>query len=269
MIDRRKAKGIGNLSLDKRKLDIIYARYNHEHLRASDPVNFVYRYSDPLDREVAALIASTLAFGNIAQILRSVESALNRVGDSPSHFLMESSHRTLRATFEGFKHRWISGDDLASLLYGFGRVAASNGSLGRFFSSCIEGGEKDIAQASCRLVRALRDAGGNFRPCLLPSPKDSSACKRLFLFLRWMVRCDEIDTGLWSYVPASMLLVPLDIHMYRIARRLGMTKRATANLATVREITDSFRELSPEDPVKYDFALVHYSIDRAKEARKI
>ncbi len=255
--------------LDARRLERLYERYNRPRHRAGDPVEFVYRYADPLDREVAAVVASSLAFGTVKQIRASVARALEPLGPSPAGFLAGASSERLRATYRGFRHRWIAGEDMAALLSGLRGAMESHGSLGGLFAASIGDRDPDVGGAAARFVEDIRRRGGGFRRCLLPSPEDGSACKRLFLLLRWMVRRDEIDAGLWSGIPAAMLLVPLDTHMYRIARHFGLTKRRSADLATVRDVTDAFRAFAPEDPVKYDFALTHEGMSGAvwKETR--
>jgi uncharacterized protein (TIGR02757 family) len=243
--------------LDARGLERLYGRYNHRRHRSSDPIEFVYRYAEPCDREVAALVTSSLAFGTVKQIRESVARALAPLGGSPAGFIADAPPGRLCKVYRGFKHRWIAGDDMAALLGGMRSIMALHGTLGKCFAASIEERDRDVAPAAHRFVSGIRNRSEGFRRCLLPSPIDGSACKRLFLFLRWMVRRDEIDTGLWSGVPASMLLVPLDTHLYRLAVTLGFTSRRTPDLEAVREVTARFRKIAPEDPVKYDFALAH------------
>ncbi len=252
--------------LDPRGLERLYRRYNRRSWRSSDPVEFAHRYSDPRDREVAAIVASSLAFGGVAQIRASAARALEPLGASPAALLADASPARLAALYRGFRHRWITGDDLAGLLGGVRGAMAAHGSLGGLFAGSIEDRDADAVLPSERFVDEIRRRGGPFRACLLPSPRDGSACKRLFLFLRWMVRRDEIDTGLWGDVPPSMLLVPLDTHLHRAALRLGLTRRAAADLRTALEVTGGFRRIAPDDPAKYDFALAHAGMGGA--ARK-
>ena len=121
-----------------------------------------------------------------------------------------------------------------------------------------------MGPAAGRFARTQFDMSGGYRQCLLPSPESGSACKRLNLFLRWMVRSDAVDPGGWSGVSPAMLIVPLDTHMHRIAAKLGLTKRRAADFRAAREVTGAFRTIAPEDPVKYDFALTRLGILRSE-----
>ncbi|HVO77040.1 MAG TPA: TIGR02757 family protein [Candidatus Bathyarchaeia archaeon] len=248
------------IASDREALERLYMKYNDARFVSPDPLEFVYRYEDRVDREVAALIASSLAFGTVKHIRTSVARALEPLGGSPAEALRAASTRELAAAFEGFRHRWITGADMAAMLGGVRAGLREHGSLRQLFYAGFDASDADVAPAAARLAEYIRRAGAGFRPCLLPSPASGSACKRLNLFLRWMVRSDAVDPGGWDEIPRAMLIVPLDTHMHRISRELGLTKRGTADLATAREITDGFRRVSPDDPVKYDFALTRLGI---------
>jgi uncharacterized protein (TIGR02757 family) len=251
-----------DIVLDKRMLDDLYTTFNDKRHIAADPVQFIHRYGDQRDREIVGLIASSLAFGNVNQIHGSVDRILDSMGSSPTKYLLDASPRTMTRDFRGFKHRWITGADMASMLAGVKRAIAEYGSLGGLFCSRLEKADADVVPASGTFAEELYRRSERFNPSLLPSPRNGSACKKLNLFLRWMVRSDEIDPGGWSEVAPSMLIVPLDVHMHRLSLRLGITKRLSGDLRTAREITEAFRAVTPEDPVKYDFALTHLAISR-------
>jgi uncharacterized protein (TIGR02757 family) len=206
---------------------------------------------------VVGLIASSLAFGQVPQILRSVDAVLERM-PSPAAWLAQAGDRRLERTFAGFRHRYVTGADLARMLRGARRVLERWGSLGACFRASLDPGDADAMPALERFVAALRGPGAG-RNYLVPSPGDGSACKRLNLYLRWMVRRDDVDPGGWD-APPSKLLVPLDTHMHRIARALGLTRRNAADLRTAREVTAGFRRMCPDDPVRYDFALTRLGI---------
>ncbi len=152
---------------------------------------------------------------------------------------------------------------MAALLTGIKRAMAVHGSLERLFAAGLSRGDATVLPALARFVGELRSSAGSALPSLLPSPADGSACKRLNLFLRWMVRRDAVDPGPWTTVPASRLVVPLDTHMFRIARGLGLTQRRQADLKSALEITAGFRALRPEDPVRYDFCLTRLALNPA------
>lgn len=244
--------------LDSERLEELYRRYNRREFVHPDPLEFLYRYDDPLERELVGLVASSLAYGRVAQILRSVDVVLARLGPSPRGFVLGATRGGLEAALAGFKHRFTTGTQLAGVLWGARSVILEYGSLGAFFSEVFDG---DMLAAQERFVEGLLSSAGIPRPCyLLPSPACGSACKRLNLYLRWMVRRDEVDPGGWGGVPAASLIVPTDTHMHRIALALGLTRRRQADLRAALEITGAFREIAPEDPVRYDFALTRLGI---------
>ena len=246
--------------LNKSALDELYERYNRRELVRGDPLGFLYDYEDPADREVVGLVAASLAYGRVAHILKSVASVLGRMGPSPAAFLRRSSRGSLGALFGDFKHRFTTGEELCHLLFGARSVIQRRGSLEGAFLAGLRADHETVLPALCAFADELRAADGGTRSHLLPAPSLGSACKRLNLFLRWMVRQDDVDPGGWGRVPASKLVVPLDVHMHRIGLALGLTTRKPANMRTALEITGGYREVAPDDPVRYDFALTRLGI---------
>jgi uncharacterized protein (TIGR02757 family) len=241
-------------------LDQIYAVYNRPEFIHPDPLEFVHRYHDPLDREVVGMLASTLAYGRVHQILRSVSEVLRRMGDSPSYFVREHSPAVIHKTFQGFRHRFTGGDQLAALLCGIGGLIQRHGSLHACFTAKCQLHDETIVPGLTAFVQELSEEARDEKMMLLPSPLKGSACKRLNLFLRWMVRSDEVDPGGWSEVGARRLIIPLDTHMHRIGLEAGLTRRKQADLQAALEVTQAFRKIIPEDPVRYDFALTRLGI---------
>lgn len=241
-------------------LEGLYASYNRREFIHPDPLEFVLEYADPLDREVVGMVASSLAYGRVMQILKSVAEVLKVMGGAPSMFVSEHSLKGLQEVFKDFRHRFTTGDQVAGLLFGIRQIVGRHGSLQACF---MRHGKKD----SDSVLPALTAFVGELRaeiPCkmdmLLPSPEKGSASKRLNLFLRWMVRADEVDPGGWYGVPPSLLIVPLDTHMHRIGLEAGLTRRRQGDLRTALEVTRAFRRIVPEDPVRYDFALTRLGI---------
>ena len=244
---------------NKEILEKLYAEYNKRELVSSDPVQFLWDYDDSLDREIVGLISSSLAYGRVAQILRSISSLLEKMAE-PSEFLRVATPISLKSTFEGFRHRFTTGEDVAMMLYGAKVAIEKYGSLNECFLTGLSDNDETILLALDAFVRELSLDEGMAANHLLPFPERKSACKRLNLFLRWMVRENEVDPGGWTGVPVSKLIIPLDTHMYDICRTLGITKRKQADMRTAMEITDYFRNMNPEDPVRYDFALTRLGI---------
>lgn len=236
----------------------LYDRYDHREFVHPDPLEFLYDFQEVADREVAGVVASSLAFGRVAHILKSVSTVLGAMGPSPAGFLSGSSRRSLERAFSGFRHRWTTGEQVAGALTGVRNVIREHGSLEACFLAGFAPDDGTVVPALCAFSRALSLAGGyRGASCeyLLPSPEKGSACKRLNLFLRWMVRRDGVDPGGWTGVPASKLVIPLDTHMHRIGLALGITRRKNADMRAALEMTAAFAEIAPEDPVRYDFCL--------------
>ncbi|MFC1462976.1 TIGR02757 family protein [Verrucomicrobiota bacterium] len=251
--------------ITKQKLDRLYRKYNRRKYVSPDPLQFLYDYTDVRDREIVGLIASSLAYGRVAQILRSVETVLEPMGPSPRAFLMRSRPRQVKGILAPFKHRFTAGDGLASLLAGIKRLVTRHGSLNQAFLSGMQKSDSSILPALKSFANRLNCSDSHLVPC----PSRGSACKRLNLFLRWMVRKDAVDPGGWTGVPKSRLIVPLDTHMANIGRTLGLTHRRSADMKMAIEITESFRKLAPRDPAKYDFALTRFGIRSDMEMRDL
>ncbi len=244
--------------MDTKILNSYYRKYNRREYVHPDPLEFLYNYNDAGDREVVGLIASSLAYGRVGQILKSVSSVLEVVGETPRSFLEKTSEKGLLDSFRGFKHRFATEEDIAGLLLAIKTIIKKYGSLNKAFLSGYSPSDESILPALSNFAEMISAAGKNTN--LISIPSKGSACKRLNLFLRWMIRSDAVDPGGWSGIPASKLLIPLDTHMYNIGSRLGFTHRRQANLKTAIEITRAFSEIVPGDPVKYDFALTRLGI---------
>lgn len=252
----------------RERLDALFERYHRRDLVHPDPLVFLYDYADLKDREVVALLASSLAYGRVSQIMKSVSSVLDRMGSSPFLFVTGSSSREIRSAFRRFRHRFTSGEDLFHLLWGLRGAVERYGSLQECFFAGLGHDDQTILPALARFVSSLYPPGG-CRKGFLPSPQEGSACKRWHLFLRWMVREDEVDPGGWRRISPSKLIVPLDTHMHRIGQELRLTTRKQADQRTALEITRAFSEIIPEDPVRYDFVLTRFGIRKDMDMREL
>jgi uncharacterized protein (TIGR02757 family) len=215
---------------------------------------------------VAAFLASSLAFGRVASINASLERLFEALGPHPASILRK--HRGEGTGLDGFIHRWVDARSLRPFLRAVGETLRAEGSLGALLESGDEG-EADYVPALDRFFSVLREradvpagtrtAGLRF---LLPSPAAGGACKRAHLLLRWMVRTGDVDLGLWrgpGFSPARLLL-PMDTHVHRISRYLGLTARPTADLRAAREATGWLSKIDPQDPVRFDWSLSRLGI---------
>jgi uncharacterized protein (TIGR02757 family) len=242
-------------------LDHIRATFDVGSRLRADPVSGVHRYRAPEDQELVGLACACIAFGNVKAIRAKQDDLLARLGEHPARTADDPAD--LHARLRGWKHRVFRGEDLARLLAGARAVQRADGSLGaRFSRELVNRGE--LREALAAWCDAIRDAG-RLRPSarrrgpahLLPDPRGPSGCKRLLLYLRWMVRpADGVDIGLWDLGP-ERLLIPVDVHIHRLGKNLGFTRRRAASWRTAEEITAALRRYDPRDPAGYDFSLCH------------
>lgn len=245
-------------------LDRLYGTYNRFDRIAPDPLQFVYRYDNRQDREIVGFLAAVLAYGRVLQIQRSLTDLLDRMGSSPCAFVL-GLRASDRKKLISFKHRFNTGQDIYHVLYAVKRLIKDHGCLQQAFLVGYDDHQDNVMPALTDLRRRLvshispdhRSAGVRY---LLADPRKGSPCKRLNLFLRWMVRSDDVDTGLWSEVDPAKLVVPMDVHMSRLCRLLGFHSQKQVSLTTALRVTECFAEICPDDPVRYDFALSRVGI---------
>ncbi len=250
---------MGN-GLTRELLENLYREYNRPEFIHPDPLEFIYKYKSDEDREIVGLIAAVLAYGNVEQINRSVDNALSRMSESPRGFIENVREEGLRKYFSGFKHRFTTGEQLAKLIHGVKNTINRHGSLRKGFSSYVSPSDETYMHALACWTEDMLVYFDNNASYLFPSPSRGSACKRSNLFLKWMIRCDDVDPGVWKGFAPAKLVMPVDTHIYRISKKIGLTDRNNVDLKTALEITEGFRRFSPDDPTKYDFAITRLGI---------
>jgi uncharacterized protein (TIGR02757 family) len=251
-------------------LDTLYSGFNHPEA-ALDPIQIVRRYDRLEDREVVAFVAAALAFGRVASVMASVEAFCRVLGPRPMRFVRRFNPSTDGGPLRRLVHRWTGGTDFVALVWVLRRLVEHHGSLERAFSAGVDPGAPDFGDAIQRfsdMARSidLRPAYGPRVPsepgvCYFFSrPSTGSACKRLNLFLRWMIRRDRVDPGGWTLLSPRQLVVPLDTHTIRVGRCLRLTTRSSPGWKMATDITAALRQLDGDDPVRYDFSLCHLSM---------
>ncbi len=246
----------------RRTLDEMVARIDRPSLAAADPVELVRRYDDPDDQEVVGLIVCMLAYGRVASIKKKANELLQVLGPNPAKAI-DAGRRAQKLS--GFVYRFQREEDLPRFLLAIRGVRKEYGSLNAAFLASVDGSDADYAPALTRFVLKLEAAvpgpltrGLRF---LLPRPSKTGAAKRAFLYLRWMVRPnDGLDLGAFTETDTAKLIIPLDTHISRLSRYLGLTEQKQDNLRTAKEITAALAALRPEDPLVYDMALCHLGI---------
>jgi len=252
----------------KHRLDALVETFDVTTI-APDPLQLVLRYDQPLDQEVAGLIAAAFAYGRADIIVANIGAVLAKMRPSPYRYLAAFDAEEARARFAGFAHRFHKTPDLVAFLGCVANVIREHRSIGAFFEKCYDANDPDIGPTLARFVdgarQQIRSDGLSARRLpslqyLLTSPEDGSACKRMNLYLRWMVRRTSPDLGLWTFVDPAKLVMPVDTHIHRIATFLGLNERKSADWKAARALTDKLARFDRTDPVRYDFALCRLGI---------
>ncbi|MGH8103865.1 MAG: TIGR02757 family protein [bacterium] len=244
------------------QLESAYRTYHRSRYIETDPIRYPHRYSNPQDIEVVAFYSALLSYGNVKAIFKVLDALCVSLGRHPTEWLTQSKPSAITTALSPLYHRFTTAEDLICLTMGLRQIYQTEGRLLSLFNTFHDASDVNIERAAAGFLREFKKrCAGNGRPVggtmdyLLASPDRGSACKRLNLFLRWMVRRDQVDFGLWTTVSPGQLVMPLDAHIIRIARNWRLLKRKTANWKSAEELTDRLRRFSPDDPVKYDFAL--------------
>lgn len=239
-----------------------------------DPVGLVRQVRGRDDQELAGLLSASLAFGNVSSLRASIANVIGRL--QPSLGAVLDDPASARRKLAGTGHRMVRADDITRLLIGAREMQQAHRSLGARFAALLEEHRGQLRPALAAWTSELRDRAGLEPSALrrgpahiLPDPAKASSCKRLLLFLRWMVRPDDgVDLGLWQQVSPSILLIPVDTHILRLARHLGMTDCPGPSWKAAEEITDVLRRIDPDDPVRFDFALCHMGMLQGCPSRR-
>ncbi len=258
----------------KRSLDRLYRAYGADHLH-SDPLQFAHAYSHPADREVAGFLSAVFAYGQVPQILATLENLFSPFPERITPILLDTPTSRWQSVYPTFSYRFQTREDLVQLLGILKGTLLEYGSLENSFLPHylpVRGHPEAIRLSLTGWVGSLRNrlparsTGGQRTPGrgishLLADPASGSPCKRWNLYLRWMIRGpDGMDLGLWKSVDPRQLILPLDTHTARISRYLGFTRRSTPTWAMAEEVTRALRGLDPDDPVRYDFSMARLGI---------
>ena len=262
-----------------RRLDALVATFDVTTIEP-DPLQLVLRYRDPLDQEIAGLLAAAFAYGRADIVVKNAGRALDAMGSSPYTYVASFDRVDGERRFARFSHRFHKTAHVLALLERMSAAISVHGSIGELFEKGYERRDADVGPSLTRFVEALIAGCGLPLPplsrevqrgleYLLTSPANGSACKRMNLYLRWMIRRTPPDLGIWDFADPAKLLMPLDTHVHRIAAFLGLNERRSADWKSARALTDRLARFDPADPVRYDFALCRLGIlDRCSRRRR-
>lgn len=256
----------------KERLDHLYGTYDFKERLLNDPIEFPHRYQRHEDIEAAGLIASAFAFGRVSRFRPVIERLLEVLSPSPSRALRDIRPGKYPEELLTVHYRFYSGEDTLLFILVLGELLRRHGSIEKAFTHGYDGG--NVRSAIAGFAASAIETGEELRKehpapfsgktrgfrFFFPSPAGGGPCKRMNLFLRWMVRKKDIDFGIWDFISPALLVIPLDTHIARIGTCLGLTTRKSRDWKMAEEITESLRRLDPEDPLRYDFALCHQGI---------
>ena len=243
----------------KQKLEYLYKAFDKSQLMP-DPLQFPHLFENEKDIEIMAFIASVFAYGNVKQIINSLNMFLILSDKKPYNFI--TNYESRRAN--NFIHRFYSSKDITQLFQLLKIAFEEYGTLKKLFLVGYNKKNENLKNAITEfnqffLIKAQSKFGKISKGLkfMFPLPEKGSACKRINLFLRWMIRNDDLDFGLWEEIPPSKLIIPVDTHIAKICKQLKLTKRKNVSWKMAEEITNNLKKFDPDDPVKYDFALCH------------
>ncbi len=249
----------------KQKLDYHYKAFDKSHI-SPDPLQFLHLFSDEKDIEAIGFIASVFAYGNVRQIINTLDKILVITNSKPHNFIINFGKSSNQIKLKGLKHRFYTDEDIHNLFLSMNKIYRDKGSLENLFLENFNADDNNIKSALSSFSKSFADeirrntksgkisSGVRF---MFPLPELGSACKRMNLFLRWMIRKDDLDFGLWKVIPANKLVIPVDTHIARICKSLKLTSYKNVSWKMAEEITWNLQKFDPADPVKYDFAICH------------
>ena len=252
----------------KERLEKFHLEYVLTKEVTNDAIAPVLKFNTKRNKELVAFLSAIFAYGRVDQIKKSVNRIIKPMGKNPYRWLITTTPKKIYNTHLGWKHRFNDHQDLYDLLILLKIIYKKAGSIEQYFMPT----KSDTAfEFLNRLVKGFTDLNPKVNPALvrkksfwylLPKPENRSACKRLNLFLRWMVGDTQMDLNLWKTFDKKKLIIPLDTHIMRQSKILGLTKRNQADWTTAEDITNSLKKLDSQNPTKYDFAICHIGINK-------
>ena len=247
--------------MDKKQLENLVKKYETSDFIKDDPIQFPRKFKNLADKELGGFIASLFAFGNRKAFIAKLDELFNLMNYNPLNFILNFNPKSLK----GFNYRYVKDDDVIAVFQVLKHLYLIDNGLRVLFE---KGYKKD--KTIIGMLQFVVDYFYEHAPkkvekgfyYLIPNPKKASAMKRMNMYLRWMVRDGEVDLGLWNFIPKSELIIPLDTHVASISRELGFLKSSSNNFKAALEITEKLKKYDKDDPIKYDFALFGYDIDK-------
>jgi len=252
----------------KKKLNYHYKYFDASQIHP-DPLEFPHNYTNWYDIEISSFISSVFAYGNVKQIIKTLDKIHSVMDKSPYEFVSNYSANNKNFPLD-LKHRFFTRSDIHTLFLVLDKIYNSYGSIKYFFLLYYFPKEKNLKSTLSFFSNNLLSLAAHYSEItngirfMFPDPLKGSACKRMNLFLRWMIRKDELDFGLWEEIPPEKLVIPVDTHVAKICQQLKLTKRKNVSWNMAEEITENLKKFDKNDPVKYDFAICHIGMRKMK-----
>jgi len=247
--------------ITKIELEKLVEKYEKADFILSDPVQFPHRFKTNEDIEIAAFISSLFSYGNRRIFIKKLDKLFEIMGNKPLEFLLNFEPKSL----EGFNYRFAKDIDIIEVFRILNKLYSDDGGLSSLFKYGFEQGksiEQMLQVVTDYFYSNAKSGLGQGFYHLIPNPKNKGAMKRMNMFLRWMVRKPPVDLGVWSFIPRGMLLIPLDVHVARLSREMGLLTRSSNDFKAVFELSENLKKFDPLDPVKFDFAIFGLGVNQ-------
>ena len=245
--------------ISKNELDKLVEMYESDDFIKDDPVQFIHRFKKKEDIEIAGFVASLLAYGSRKQFIKKLDEWLMMAQNEPLNFV-----RNFEPEMIGdFNYRFGKPKDFISIFKALKELYIKDGGLEKLFAEGYKKGKMFETVVDYFYAKADKNVGLGFFH-MIPNPKNHGAMKRMCMFLRWMVRKSAVDAGIWNFMKPSELYIPLDVHVARVSRSMGLLTRKSNDFRAVVELTNNLKRFCPDDPVKYDFAIFGYGVNGGK-----
>ena len=244
--------------ITKSELDELVLKYENEDFIKDDPVQFIHRFKEKKDIELAGFIASLLAYGSRKQFIIKLDDLfINIAQNEPLNFILNFEPKLIG----NFNYRFGKPYDFISIFKILKELYSNSEGLEELFKYGYEQNKMFETVVDYFYSRTDESVGQGFYH-MIPNPRNGGAMKRMCMYLRWMIRKSSVDIGIWDFIKPSELYIPLDVHVGRISRQMGLLKRKANDFKAVKELTENLKKLCPEDPIKYDFAMFGYGVNK-------
>jgi uncharacterized protein (TIGR02757 family) len=247
--------------ITKTELDKLVEKYENPNFIKNDPVQFIHKYKNKKDIEIAGFIASLLAYGSRVQFIKKLDYLMENIAQNePLNFIQNFESKMIG----DFNYRFGKPNDFISIFEIMKTLYNTTDGLEELFADGYKKGKIFETVVDYFYARANENVGQGFYH-MIPNPHNGGAMKRMCMYLRWMVRKSCVDVGIWKFMKPSELYIPLDVHVARVSRQMGLLTRNSNDFKAVIELTNKLKEFCPDDPVKYDFAMFAYGVDNNKK----